>query len=67
MGTRAEDICFVELGRRYRDTETGFVGVATAIATYRVEADEVRLETLSQQGAVLCEWMELTRVVLADD
>lgn len=56
----------VDLGKRYRDTATGYDGTATARSEYLGHSPTVQLSRLDNYGKVDSEWLPEGRLVACD-
>lgn len=51
-----------DLGTTYRDTITGFIGIATARTEYLGNTPSVRLEAVTEQGDAKERWVNESRL-----
>ncbi len=58
----------IEFGKKYRDTVTGFEGVATSKQTHQFGCPQVYLESAAMKdGKPVGCWFDEPRLVLVDD
>lgn len=53
------------LGERYRDEQTGYVGIATGVYFYQHACERVGLEKMKDDGEILTEVFDSPRLVSA--